>query len=65
MLRFEQILVSAIVLAGSVASLCACGQQGPLYLPVETTILKPAATPAQKPASTTNPRVPATPSVPQ
>ncbi|MCO5110558.1 MAG: lipoprotein [Burkholderiaceae bacterium] len=35
MLRAIQILVSAFVLAASVASLGACGQRGPLFLPTE------------------------------
>lgn len=35
MLRAPQILVSTIILAASVASLGACGQRGPLYLPTE------------------------------
>ncbi|NDP39075.1 MAG: lipoprotein [Rhodoferax sp.] len=40
MLRFLQILVSAIVLASSAVSLSACGQQGPLYLPPEPAAVK-------------------------
>jgi predicted small lipoprotein YifL len=39
MFKFGQILVNTLVLGACAASLAACGQQGPLYLPTE-----PAAT---------------------
>ncbi|MES2878210.1 MAG: lipoprotein [Pseudomonadota bacterium] len=45
MLRYLQILISAIVLGMGVASLTACGQQGPLYLPTEPAAAKRATLP--------------------
>ena len=65
MLRIQQILVSLIVLAGSVAGLCACGQQGALYLPNEPIVRKPVATPTQPPSPVASPLAPATPSIQQ
>jgi predicted small lipoprotein YifL len=65
MLRFHQILVSAIVLAGSVAGLCACGQQGSLYLPAEPAAAKRPATQTQAVDPATKPSAPATQTAPQ
>ncbi len=51
MLHVYQILVSTIVLAIGAASLSACGQQGPLYLPAPTAQAQVTAPPAKLPAS--------------
>jgi predicted small lipoprotein YifL len=64
MVKTSQILVRAIALAASaaaLASLAACGQRGPLYLPTEPAArdratlpqtLKPGSAPTQAPTST-------------
>jgi predicted small lipoprotein YifL len=61
MLRYWQILVSAIVLAINVASVAACGQQGALYLPAESTSPKVGSLP-EKPvrSGTVNDATPVT-----
>jgi predicted small lipoprotein YifL len=45
MLQTKRILVSALVLAASVAGLSACGQPGPLYLPTEPAAARRATLP--------------------
>ncbi|MDP2769083.1 MAG: lipoprotein [Giesbergeria sp.] len=69
MLRAIQILVSALTLASSVASLSACGQRGPLFLPTDAAAQQratltqtltpgasdPTAPPPSAPASTATP----------
>ena len=64
MVKTSQILVRAIALAASaaaLASLAACGQRGPLFLPTEPAArdratlpqtLKPGSAPARAPTST-------------
>jgi predicted small lipoprotein YifL len=55
MLRCYQILVSTLVLALGVATLSACGQQGPLYLPGAP---DPAKSPAAPERTTSGPQNP-------
>ncbi|MBZ4212182.1 MAG: hypothetical protein D4R79_01475 [Comamonadaceae bacterium] len=55
MLRYRQILVSTLVLGLGVATLSACGQQGPLYLPTEPAPAKRPAPPDGAASGSLNP----------
>ncbi|MEI6600379.1 MAG: lipoprotein [Comamonadaceae bacterium] len=61
MLRYRQILVSTLVLGLGVATLSACGQQGPLYLATEPAPAKRPAPPNGAPSASPNPVPAATP----
>ncbi|MFZ4478352.1 MAG: LPS translocon maturation chaperone LptM [Rhodoferax sp.] len=62
MLHSHQILVSTLALGICVATLCACGQQGSLYLPTVPAAAKPSSTTASAP--TRSPETPPTPAPP-
>ncbi|MCB1974108.1 MAG: lipoprotein [Burkholderiaceae bacterium] len=61
MLRAIQILVSAFVLATSVASLGGCGQRGPLFLPTEGAAQQRATLPQTLTPGTATPPSPSAP----
>ncbi|WP_092940565.1 LPS translocon maturation chaperone LptM [Paracidovorax wautersii] len=68
MLRASQILVRALVLAGSAAAIAGCGQRGPLYLPTEPAAAQRATLPQtvlpflkQDNSSTPTPAAPSAP----
>jgi len=56
MLKAAQILVSALVLAGSAAALVGCGQRGPLYLPSSPEAQKRATLPQTLNPASSEPR---------
>ncbi|MGB3450882.1 MAG: lipoprotein [Giesbergeria sp.] len=58
MLRAIQILVSALILAASVASLSACGQRGPLFLPTDAAARQRATLPQTLVPSSADPAAP-------